>query len=315
MTDTNTTLLQLVKQTIGGNDNAWGEILNTNFDKIDTAIGGTSTKGITSGGSVTLSDDEARASTYILTGTANADSNVIVPTRVRIFAVRNLCTGGSSVKVKTASGTGIIVPRNRTSILVCDGTNVDFMRNGGDVPIGGMISCAGEYNTDWASNWLKCDGSLISRSTYDRLFTAIGTRWNVGDGSTTFGLPSTGDRYNRGGTEAQIGTYLSEMIGAHNHAFTTDLGGGVTPSGTVSSTLNTGGNNIGYGTDTISFQGGGTSKQGILGTLTPGSGITISSSFTGSPLTTHTHTGTTNNNSGTENRPATFTTLQMIRFQ
>jgi len=37
---------------------------------------------------------------------------------------------------------------------------------------------------------LLCNGSAISRTTYAALFTAIGTLWGVGDGSTTFNLPN-----------------------------------------------------------------------------------------------------------------------------
>lgn len=37
--------------------------------------------------------------------------------------------------------------------------------------------------------WLLCNGAAVSRATYSRLFTAIGTAWGAGDGSTTFNLP------------------------------------------------------------------------------------------------------------------------------
>lgn len=37
--------------------------------------------------------------------------------------------------------------------------------------------------------WLKCDGSAVSRTTYSRLFKAIGTTYGDGDGETTFNLP------------------------------------------------------------------------------------------------------------------------------
>jgi microcystin-dependent protein len=36
---------------------------------------------------------------------------------------------------------------------------------------------------------LECDGSAVSRTTYARLFAAIGTRYGAGDGVTTFNLP------------------------------------------------------------------------------------------------------------------------------
>jgi microcystin-dependent protein len=40
------------------------------------------------------------------------------------------------------------------------------------------------------SGWLYCDGAAISRTTYSALFTAIGTTYGTGDGSTTFNLPN-----------------------------------------------------------------------------------------------------------------------------
>ena len=51
----------------------------------------------------------------------------------------------------------------------------------------------------WANNslpvgFLLCDGSTVSRTTYADLFDAIGTTYGVGDGSSTFGLPSLDGR-------------------------------------------------------------------------------------------------------------------------
>lgn len=40
------------------------------------------------------------------------------------------------------------------------------------------------------TGWLICDGSTVSRTTYARLFAAIGVTYGAGDGSTTFGLPN-----------------------------------------------------------------------------------------------------------------------------
>lgn len=44
------------------------------------------------------------------------------------------------------------------------------------------------------AGWLLCDGSAVSRTTYVRLFTAIGTVYGIGDGSTTFNLPDARGR-------------------------------------------------------------------------------------------------------------------------
>lgn len=40
------------------------------------------------------------------------------------------------------------------------------------------------------ANWLICDGSAVSRSQYQSLFSVIGTTYGSGDGSTTFNLPN-----------------------------------------------------------------------------------------------------------------------------
>lgn len=45
---------------------------------------------------------------------------------------------------------------------------------------------------------LLCDGSAVSRTTYARLFAAIGTAHGEGDGSTTFNLPDIEGRFIRG---------------------------------------------------------------------------------------------------------------------
>jgi hypothetical protein len=39
------------------------------------------------------------------------------------------------------------------------------------------------------SDWLICDGSAVSRSTYATLFSTIGTTFGTGNGSTTFNVP------------------------------------------------------------------------------------------------------------------------------
>jgi microcystin-dependent protein len=48
------------------------------------------------------------------------------------------------------------------------------------------------------SGYLKANGAAISRSTYADLFTAIGTTFGVGDGSTTFNVPDLRGYFPRG---------------------------------------------------------------------------------------------------------------------
>lgn len=70
-------------------------------------------------------------------------------------------------------------------------------------------------------NWLLCDGSAVSRSTYASLFAAIGTQYGTGDGSTTFNLPNLKGRTIVGldSTQTEFDA-LGETGGAKTHTLT-----------------------------------------------------------------------------------------------
>lgn len=59
----------------------------------------------------------------------------------------------------------------------------------GFIPIGTIIPYLGS-STVAPVGFLKCDGSAISRTIYAALFDIIGTTFGVGDGSTTFNIPT-----------------------------------------------------------------------------------------------------------------------------
>lgn len=56
------------------------------------------------------------------------------------------------------------------------------------LPVAGDFKAVG-YSAVPAG-WLRCDGSLVSRTGQAALFAKLGTNYGVGDGSTTFGLPN-----------------------------------------------------------------------------------------------------------------------------
>lgn len=89
------------------------------------------------------------------------------------------------------------------------------------VPAGKLDDFAG---TSAPAGWLVCDGSAISRTTYSRLFTAIGTTWGAGDGSTTFNVPNLSRKVTVGSGGTGTGT-LANTVGATGgeeaHALTT----------------------------------------------------------------------------------------------
>lgn len=74
------------------------------------------------------------------------------------------------------------------------------------------------------SGWLKCDGSAVSRSTYSALFTAIGTTYGSGNGSTTFNLPDMRGEFVRGFDDGRgidagriFGSAQADEFKSHTH--------------------------------------------------------------------------------------------------
>lgn len=57
--------------------------------------------------------------------------------------------------------------------------------------------------------FLVCDGAEVLRTTYARLYAAIGDTYGAGDGSTTFNLPDLTGRFLEGGT---AGTYKAAGV-------------------------------------------------------------------------------------------------------
>lgn len=102
----------------------------------------------------------------------------------------------------------------------------------------GMIAPFGMSSVP--TGWLACDGSTVSRTTYADLFTAIGTTWGAGDGSSTFALPDLEGAFLRGtgshntqnmsgGADyagPSVGSFESDQNQQHLHNFAHGPGAG-----------------------------------------------------------------------------------------
>jgi microcystin-dependent protein len=65
------------------------------------------------------------------------------------------------------------------------------------LPTGSIIMWGGTV-ASVPAGWLFCDGSAVSRTTYANLFSAIGTIYGVGNGTTTFNIPNMRNRFPAG---------------------------------------------------------------------------------------------------------------------
>ena len=109
-----------------------------------------------------------------------------------------------------------------------DITSLTGLVGNGLVPVGTVIMHAA--NTA-PTGYLKANGALISRTTYAALFSAIGTVFGVGDGSTTFALPDLRGEFMRGWDDARgidsgraIGTAQADELKSHTHTQTWGAG-------------------------------------------------------------------------------------------
>lgn len=82
------------------------------------------------------------------------------------------------------------------------------------------------------TGFLKCNGAVISRTTYADLFAVIGTTFGAGDGTTTFALPDLRGEFIRGwddgkGTDSGrvFGSSQAHSFASHSHDYQRAGGG------------------------------------------------------------------------------------------
>jgi len=78
-----------------------------------------------------------------------------------------------------------IAPNGKTLIVNTD-VPVGLGYVYSSVPVGTIAMYGG---SSAPAGWVICDGSAVARSDYSQLFTAIGTTYGAGNGSTTFNVP------------------------------------------------------------------------------------------------------------------------------
>lgn len=106
---------------------------------------------------------------------------------------------------------------------------VDSVAASGGAPLGSVTAWP---VTTPPANWLICDGTPVSRTTYASLFAILGTLYGSGDGTTTFNLPDYRGSFLRGldsgaglDPARALATYQADDYAAHTHTINADDGG------------------------------------------------------------------------------------------
>jgi len=117
----------------------------------------------------------------------------------------------------------IILTTDTNIIYVGDGSTAggNAVGSGGGSIVGGVAAVG---FSSIPTGYLECNGSTISRTTYADLFSAIGTTFGNGNGSTTFGIPDLRGEFIRGYDNGRgadsgraLGTYQQDEFQGHYH--------------------------------------------------------------------------------------------------
>jgi len=84
-------------------------------------------------------------------------------------------------------------------------------------PTGTIVAYGGTVAPD---GWLLCNGTTVDRTTFANLFGVISTRFGIGNGTTTFGLPDMRGQFPLGWDPAVAGRPIGERAAAVAPAIT-----------------------------------------------------------------------------------------------
>jgi len=160
---------------------------------------------------------------------------------------------GAFILKADASGLWQSLVENNTSNPDTGGAGwADFSISGIGIPAGGVQIFA---MVTAPSGWLVANGSAVSRATYSRLFSAIGTTFGVGDGSTTFNLPDLRGEFVRGFDNGRgvnpgrvFGSSEAQQVSEHYHAVLSVGSGAVTVGAGNIATATVAGTSVAAGT-------------------------------------------------------------------
>ena len=130
-------------------------------------------------------------------------------------------TRGSLIYGNPSGVTSRLAKGAADTVLTSDGTDISWAVAGGVVPAGAIIYHAANSAP---TGFLKANGATVSRSTYADLFSAIGTTFGAGDGSTTFLVPDLRGEFMRGWDDSRgidssrvFGSTQADQMEQHNH--------------------------------------------------------------------------------------------------
>ena len=141
-------------------------------------------------------------------------------------------TRGSLIYGNASGVTSRLAKGGAGTVLTSDGTDIAWaaLATPAGVPTGTVIYHAA--NTP-PTDFIKANGAAVSRSTYSALFTAIGTTFGTGDGSSTFNVPDLRGEFPRGWDDSRgvdssraFGSAQLDAFQGHDHSISSAVNHG-----------------------------------------------------------------------------------------
>ena len=159
----------------------------------------------TPSGSVNSSNTTFTTSSAYIGGSLKVFVNGLKQKTSTHFTETTPASGVFTMSDAPLTGDIVTVEYQKVSSVAGNADTVDGYHGDDLMPIGTVLPFAGSSAP--TGNWLMAYGQAVSRATYSALFTALGTTYGSGDGSTTFNLPDMRGRVaagadNMGGTAA-----------------------------------------------------------------------------------------------------------------
>lgn len=143
---------------------------------------------------------------------SSTKTNFLTESRANVNAVAKMdYTGASNIPANS------VQYNNTTKNFERENGSGSFISQGGPCPVGSILPYGG---SSAPTGWMLCDGSAISRSTYADLFAVLSTTYGVGNGTTTFNIPDTRQRFLLGKAASGTGSTLGSTGGSIDHTHT-----------------------------------------------------------------------------------------------
>jgi hypothetical protein len=248
MASTYSTSLKLTLIGDGDQSGIWGQTTNTNLGTLlEQAITGVQSI-VMSDANYTLTNfngvlDEARNAVLVVTGTNNAQRDLIPPVVKKLYTIVNNTTGGYAIRVIGVTGTGVTIPNGATCLVYCDGANFNSGLSGtaGNFSVNGTVTATAVNATTGTFTSVSGNGVALTAINASNITSGTVATARLGSGTAnastflrgdqTYAVPTTAaSLVTTNFTILETGGVLVFQYGGANIAVM-DSGGNLTSSG------------------------------------------------------------------------------------